>query len=382
MDAMRGFLWLGAAVTGVVGWSGRLECLPLAAFVLVLWRLSRSRLEALGWPRRTTRRRASAGCPRLRPSLVRTPTTRGRPSSSIGAAALLTLPWGLLWSKRFSGSALSRLVRGVALGSILMLPPLGLVSWCESLGGRWRCFAWAWSGGVRARHIGRVRARCAELASVDRAVAHRVHGGVRSSTRRGSTTGSVSRRATDGSPMSTVKAGTIARSRSAKRPRTCTPTSCSFLKGLRGIGRASTEALFVSEATESDQVLLVGALDARAGRASQWTGHRGAGGKPRFWSQRWPAPIGMWAPWRSGHVRSDLGARAWPDRGRRAAMLVCFEQFVSWPAFQTALDDPDVVLAPANLWFADGTNLNGVREVTLWSWAALMGWPVVEAING
>jgi hypothetical protein len=63
-------------------------------------------------------------------------------------------------------------------------------------------------------------------------------------------------------------------------------------------------------------------------------------------------------------------------------MLVCFEQFVSWPAFQTAFEDPDVVLAPANLWFAEGTNLNAVREVTLWSWAALMGWPVVEAING
>ena len=63
-------------------------------------------------------------------------------------------------------------------------------------------------------------------------------------------------------------------------------------------------------------------------------------------------------------------------------MLVCFEQFVSWPVLQTALENPDVVLAPANLWFASGTNLNAVREVTLRSWASLMGWSVVEAING
>jgi hypothetical protein len=63
-------------------------------------------------------------------------------------------------------------------------------------------------------------------------------------------------------------------------------------------------------------------------------------------------------------------------------MLVCFEQFVSWPALQTALEEPDVVLAPANLWFANDTNLNAVREVTLRSWAALMRWSVVEAING
>ena len=45
-------------------------------------------------------------------------------------------------------------------------------------------------------------------------------------------------------------------------------------------------------------------------------------------------------------------------------VAVCFEQFISWPAFQTALEEPDVVLAPANLWFANGTNLNAVREVT------------------
>lgn len=62
-------------------------------------------------------------------------------------------------------------------------------------------------------------------------------------------------------------------------------------------------------------------------------------------------------------------------------MLVCFEQFVGWPAFQSALEGAEVVLAPTNLWFARGTNLNEVREVTLQSWAALMGWSVIEAVN-
>jgi hypothetical protein len=60
---------------------------------------------------------------------------------------------------------------------------------------------------------------------------------------------------------------------------------------------------------------------------------------------------------------------------------MCFEQFVSWPALQSALVGADLVLAPANLWFARGTPLNAVREVTLRSWAALMGWSVLEAIN-
>ena len=154
-------------------------------------------------------------------------------------------------------------------------------------------------------------------------------------------------------------------------------------EGLAGRWTPSTETLWSVDAAESDRVLLIGALQERSG-----TRRNGLviaqKGRARFWSQRWPAPIGMWAPWRSGHVQSALCAleRRPTSQERRAAMLVCFEQFVSWPAFQTALEDPDVVLAPANLWFARGTNLNRVREVTLQSWGALMGWSVVEAING
>ena len=44
----------------------------------------------------------------------------------VGSAALLTLPWGLLWTEQFASSAASRLVRGTSLGLMLMLPPLGL----------------------------------------------------------------------------------------------------------------------------------------------------------------------------------------------------------------------------------------------------------------
>jgi hypothetical protein len=91
----------------------------------------------------------------------------------------------------------------------------------------------------------------------------------------------------------------------------------------------------------------------------------------------------MWAPWAARHVKSDLFAPSVQMiHGRRAALLMCFEQFVGWPPLQSALEGAEVVLAPANLWFARDTNLNAVREVTLQSWARLMGWTVVEAING
>ena len=41
-------LWAAAAASGAIGWSGRFECLPVALGVLLCWRWSRSRAEALG----------------------------------------------------------------------------------------------------------------------------------------------------------------------------------------------------------------------------------------------------------------------------------------------------------------------------------------------
>lgn len=383
MDPMRVLLWLGAAVAGGVGWSGRLECLPLAALVLILWRLSRSRLEAFG----------------VAAAYYAAPSFGWMPASSaffgadtdysgkalgvwIGAAALLTLPWGLLWSKRFCGSATSRLVRGVALGLILMVPPLGLLSWCNpwvagvaafpglGLVGFGLVTVGAFVPGARSWPLW--VALCLFVSTVacdrDAPALDREWAGL--STRDGKLS-EVDINARYERAISVAQTAAHLRAPVVLLP-----------EGLGGHWTPSTEALFLSEATESDQVLLVGAIETRGGERRNGLAIVGQG-ESRFWSQRWPAPIGMWAPWRSGHVQSDLGGSSIADiLGRRAAMLVCFEQFVSWPAFQTALDDPDVVLVPANLWFARGTNLNRVREVTLRSWGALMGWSVVEAING
>jgi len=154
-----------------------------------------------------------------------------------------------------------------------------------------------------------------------------------------------------------------------------------FPEGAAGRWTWSRAALWTAQAADSGQVLLVGAIEEHAGERRNGLAVIGDG-EPWFWPQRLPAPIGMWAPWRSSHVRSDLMRSSVVHlQGRRVALLVCFEQFVSWPALQSALEGAEVVLAPANLWFANGTNLNAVREVTLRTWASLMGWSVVEAVN-
>jgi predicted amidohydrolase len=157
-----------------------------------------------------------------------------------------------------------------------------------------------------------------------------------------------------------------------------------FPEGVGGTWTSSTASLWALEAEEREPrtVWVVGAMEGDAQNQRNGVGVVGKG-EPHFWPQRLPAPLGMWAPWKKRHVKSDLfRSSVEMIQGRRAALLVCFEQFVGWPALQSAVEGAEVVLAPANLWFARGTNLNAVREVTVQSWARLMGWTVVEAING
>jgi hypothetical protein len=378
MDAVRVALWAGAATTGAVGWSGRFEYLPIAVLVLVLWRLSRSWGEAFG---------VAASYYGAASFAWMDASSRFLGSSVdailvwVGGAALLALPWGLLWSERFAVSAVSRVVRGVALGLVLMLPPLGLVSWCNP----WVAGA-AMLPGLGCAGFGLVTVSVlasgprnwpgwAALFVVVSALAcdrvepasDRDWAGV--STRYGR----LSDVSVDEQFDRAVSAGQAAERTGAK--------VVLFPEGVAGRWTRSTAALWTGEAAESDQVLLVGAIEERGGERRNGLAIAGEG-EARFWPQRLPAPIGMWAPWRSAHVQSDLLRSSVTEiLGRRVALLVCFEQFVSWPLLQSALEGADVVLTPANLWFANGTNLNAVREVTLRSWASLMGWSVVEAIN-
>ena len=103
MDAMRLLLWAGAALSGLLGWSGRFEWLPVAALVLILWRLCRSRLEAFGvaavyygapsfgWMQASSVFFGLDADSSMKALLV-----------WVGSAALLTLPWGLLWTEQFA----------------------------------------------------------------------------------------------------------------------------------------------------------------------------------------------------------------------------------------------------------------------------------------
>lgn len=97
---------------------------------------------------------------------------------------------------------------------------------------------------------------------------------------------------------------------------------------------------------------------------------------------RVPVPISMWKPW------TGEGAIAfWSESGvqqvgdKRVASLVCYEQLLMWPVIRSLLEKPDVLVAPANDWWANETNLPELQRLSVQAWARAFSIPSVWATN-
>jgi hypothetical protein len=99
--------------------------------------------------------------------------------------------------------------------------------------------------------------------------------------------------------------------------------------------------------------------------------------------QRVPVPLGMW---RFGDedngfplmLRYPATIRIWD---RRAGVLICYEQLLVWPALQTLSRNPDMLLAPSNLYWASGTIIPSIQHISAQDWADLWAIPLYEASN-
>jgi hypothetical protein len=101
------------------------------------------------------------------------------------------------------------------------------------------------------------------------------------------------------------------------------------------------------------------------------------------YAQRVPVPLGMWhvGDQRSGYplmLRFPPTIRIW---NRRAGILVCYEQLSFWPAIQTLAHNPDMLLAPSNLYWAANTPIPAIQHVAAQDWADLWAIPLYEASN-
>jgi hypothetical protein len=99
--------------------------------------------------------------------------------------------------------------------------------------------------------------------------------------------------------------------------------------------------------------------------------------------QRVPVPLGMWhvEDQRRGFplmLRFPPTIRVW---NRRAGVLVCYEQLAFWPAIETLARNPDMLIAPSNVYWAAKTPIPPIQHVTAQDWADLWVIPLYEASN-
>ena len=100
--------------------------------------------------------------------------------------------------------------------------------------------------------------------------------------------------------------------------------------------------------------------------------------------QRVPVPLGMWH-FGNEHdggfplmLHFPSAIRVW---NHRAVVLICYEQLLVWPALESLARNPDMLLAPSNLYWAAGTPIPEIQHVSAQDWADLWAIPLYEARN-
>lgn len=98
-----------------------------------------------------------------------------------------------------------------------------------------------------------------------------------------------------------------------------------------------------------------------------------------------PVPFSMWHPWRAqGSFRMAPFSRK-PETteidGKKVGYLICYEQLLMWPALDLYPHGIQVLLAPANDWWAQGTDIPAIQRASVKAWGAFFGVPVLFAVN-
>ena len=99
--------------------------------------------------------------------------------------------------------------------------------------------------------------------------------------------------------------------------------------------------------------------------------------------QRVPVPFMMWKL-NSRLTGFPLQLHAFPYmdvRGHRAAVLLCYEQLLAWPALESLANRPELLIAPSNQYWTRRTNIAAVQHEAAQNWADLLSIPLYEVHN-
>jgi apolipoprotein N-acyltransferase len=100
--------------------------------------------------------------------------------------------------------------------------------------------------------------------------------------------------------------------------------------------------------------------------------------------QRIPVP---WSMYRGPFAKTganlhlgDNGVLSLPD-GRKAAIIICYETFLTWPYLASMIHSPNLIISTANLWWCRDTSLPATQRAVVSLWALTFGVPAVFVRN-
>jgi apolipoprotein N-acyltransferase len=98
--------------------------------------------------------------------------------------------------------------------------------------------------------------------------------------------------------------------------------------------------------------------------------------------QRVPVPIGMWRPFSKVSVPLRLdGPGVIEIDHQRAAVLICYEELLTFPVLASMLHHPTAIIGISNSFWFDETTIPAYQAAALRGWARLFRLPLFMAVN-
>jgi hypothetical protein len=106
------------------------------------------------------------------------------------------------------------------------------------------------------------------------------------------------------------------------------------------------------------------------------------GAESATFNQRVPVPVGMWRPFNKVSVPLRLNAPGvLAIDHERAAVLICYEQMLTFPILASTLQHPTVIVGISNTFWVDHTTIPRYQANALRAWAKLFRLPYLLAVN-
>ena len=102
----------------------------------------------------------------------------------------------------------------------------------------------------------------------------------------------------------------------------------------------------------------------------------------QLYRQRQPVPMSMWRPWSTdGYEEAWSAPPIIVAAGVKIAPLLCYEAFLVWPSVQSLAAGGEELVVAANLWWAKGTSVPALQKSLATSWSRLFSVPLTMAVN-